>query len=144
MNAQPLENDQLITRTLVPEDQRLDITAKLFDIYFPMQIEPFIYGITDRIATAYEGSYWDFFTLSNQGFYMAPSSDETFHVSCENYYEGELSADALGLTSCLYSFSHLSFSKNIPFAKICAQQYYFLRAFAADHDEAVAIAGATD
>jgi len=144
MTAQSLKTPQVITRTPVPEDQRLETTARLFDIYFPMQIEPFIYGITDRIAHGYNGGYWDFFSLSNGGFYMAPSTDKVFHVSCENYFQATLSADALGITSCLYAYSHFSFSDNYAFAELCAQQYYLLRSFALEHDEAVSIRGATD
>ena len=41
---------------------------------------------------------------------MAPNEDRIFHVKCQNMYEGDLSADALGITSCLYAYSHLSFS----------------------------------
>ena len=49
----------LITRELVPEDQRLAITERLFGIHFPLQMEPVIYGITDRMAADYKGGYWD-------------------------------------------------------------------------------------
>ena len=144
MTAQPLETIPPITRSIVPEEERLDITTKLFDVYFPMQIEPFIYGITDRIASSYNGGYWDFYTLSNGAFYMAPSSNETFHVSCENYFQGQLSADALGIAACLYAYSNLSFSDNYAFADICTQQYHLLREYALEHDEVAAIRGATD
>ena len=71
----------LITRELVPEDQRLSITERLFGIHFPLQMEPVIYGITDRMATEYSGGYWEMYTLSNGGFYMAPSDDRTYRVS---------------------------------------------------------------
>ena len=70
-------NDKtIISRTLVPEDQRLAITSRLFGPHFPLQLEPFIYGVTDRMAEAYHGGYWHFYTLDNSGFYMglaAPS-----------------------------------------------------------------------
>ena len=36
----------LVTRELVPEDQRTVITEKLFGLHFPMQFEPVVYGIT--------------------------------------------------------------------------------------------------
>ena len=45
------------------------------------------------------------YTLSNDGFYMAPSGDEVFHVACDNMFEGDISADALGITACLYAYT---------------------------------------
>ena len=62
------------------------------------------------MAQEYTGGYWDFWTLSNSGFYMAPAEDTIFHVKCQNMYEGDLSADALGIVACLYAYSNLSFS----------------------------------
>jgi hypothetical protein len=64
---------------------------------------------------------------------MAPDSDTTFHVACENGFEGELSADALGITACLYAYSHISFVLGSALAQTCAEQYHLLREFALDH-----------
>jgi hypothetical protein len=58
---------------------------------------------------------------------MAPHSDSQFNVSCENGFEGQLSGDAIGITACLYAYSHLSFSGKSGFDEICAQQYHWLR-----------------
>ena len=81
-----------VTRSLIPEGQRLPHTATLFRTHFPLVIEPVIYGITDKMADAYYGGYWDFYTLDNGGFYLAPEGDQIFQVSCDNYFTGELSA----------------------------------------------------
>ena len=99
-----------VTRELVPEDQRQAITEQLFSMAFPLQLEPVVYGVTDRMAEGYDGGYWHFYTLSNGGFYMAPAEDRVFHVKCQNMHEGDLSADALGITACLYAYSNLPFS----------------------------------
>jgi hypothetical protein len=133
----------LVTRDLVPEDQRMAVTERLFGIHFPLQMEPVIYGITDRMAGEYNGGYWDMFTLSNGGFYMSPSSDDVFHVTCDNQYEGDLSADALGITASLYAYSHLSFS-NTRFARVSACHYHRLREYMFEHPEVKQILGATD
>ena len=133
----------LVTRELVPETRRMAITGKYFGLNFPLQIEPRVYGITERMARDYHGGYWDFYTLSNGGFYMAPSGDTVYHVTCDNMFEGELSADALGLTACLYTYSHLSFSDG-RFARVCACHYHRLREFMFEHPEVRAILGATD
>ena len=133
----------LVTKELVPDDQRLAVAERLFGIHFPLQIEPVIYGITERMAKDYKGGYWDMYTLSNGGFYMAPSSDDVFRVTCDNQYEGDLSADALGITACLYAYSHLSFS-NGRFARVSACHYHRLREYMFEHPEVKAILGATD
>ena len=133
-----------ITRQQVADDQRIAITAKLFGVNFPMQLEPSVYGTTGSLAGDYHGGYWTFYLLSNGGFYMAPDADSDFAVSCENGYEGCLSSDALGITACLYAYSHLSFNGNEEFAQICARQYHWLRDYMLDHAEARAILRAID
>ena len=137
-----------VTRTLIPEDQRLSYTAKLFGAHFPMVIEPVIYGITDRMAEAYSGSYWHFYTLDNgsgcNGFYLAPEGDKFYQVSCDNYFVGQLSPDALGITACLYAYSHCSFSKDKVFGRLMANHYHWLRAYMFEHAEVGAILGAID
>ena len=133
----------LVTRELVPENQRMAVTERLFGIHFPLQMEPVIYGITDRMAADYNGGYWSFYQLSNGGFYMAPSNDRTYQVTCDNMFEGELSGDALGITACLYAYSHLSFT-NGRFGRVSACHYHRLRELMFEHPEVKAILQATD
>lgn len=133
-----------ITRNLVSNNQRIKHTADLFGIRFPLNLEPAIYSVAGNIAAEYDGAYWEFYRLSNGAFYMAPSSGTTYSVSCDNGYEGKLSADALGITACLYAYSHLSFSSNVAFAEICANHYHWLRAFMLEHAEASGILSAID
>lgn len=140
-----------ITRQRIADNKRINHTAKLFGIHFPMRLEPFVYSITASIAREYNGGYWEFYALSNGGFYMAPAiaaakgaySDTIFHVSCENGFEGKLSADALGISACLYAYSNLSFGGD-EFADVCAQQYHWLREYVFEHPEARGILGAID
>jgi hypothetical protein len=133
----------LVTRELVPEGQRMTVAERLFGIHFPLRLEPVVYGITEWMASDYNGGYWDFFTLSNGGFYIAPSGDRVYHVTCDNMFEGDLSADALGITACLYAYSHLSFS-NGRFGRVCACHYHRLREYMFEHAEVRGILGATD
>lgn len=133
-----------ITRQLVGTAQRIKVTADLFGMQFPMWIEPYIYSITASIASEYIGGFWHFYNLSNGGFYMAPDDDMLFDVICDNGYEGKLSADALGVTACLYAYSHLSFSDDSVMAKVCAEQYHLLREYMLAHKEAGTILRAID
>ena len=133
-----------ITRQQVSDKQRVMHTANLFGIRFPLNIEPAVYSIASNIATKYNGAYWEFYALSNSGFYMAPCSVQSYQVICENGYEGKLSADALGITACLHAYSHLSFSSNQAFAEICANHYHWLRAYMIEHKEASTILSVID
>ena len=139
-----VEEPTPVTRTLVPEGQRLSVTAEMFGAHFPLAIEPVVYGITERMAKDYHGGYWLFYTLDNGGFYMAPDYDQFYQVSCDNYFTGELSAQALGISATLYSFSHCSFSQDEVFGRLCAQHYHWLRAYMFEHPEVAAILGAID
>ena len=133
-----------ITRNIVAVDQRINHTANIFGVHFPLRFEPAVYRIAGMIAPEYSGGYWEFYTLSNGGFYMAPASEKSFQVFCENGFEGKLSGDALGISVCLYAFSHLSFSDNLELAEICARQYHWLRDFMLGHEEVGIILRAID
>ena len=74
---------------------------------------------------------------------MAPSGDAVYNVKCDNMFEGDLSADALGITACLYAYSHLSFSDG-RFARVCACHYHRLREYMFEHPEARGVIAATD
>lgn len=139
-----IEETTVVTRTSIPEEQRLSHTAKLFGAHFPWAIEPVVYGITDRMAEDYHGGYWHFYMLGNGGFYMAPDRNQVYRVSCDNYFTGELSADALGITACLYAYSHCSFSKDKVFGRSMADHYHQLRAYMFEHPEVASILRAVD
>ncbi|MEI2659433.1 MAG: antirestriction protein [Bifidobacterium adolescentis] len=137
-----MTNHTTIYREILADDQRTNHTAKLFGIQFPMLLEPTIYAMTDRLSADYTGGFWDLFTLSNGAFYMAPR-DHPFVVASMNGFEGSMSADALGITACLFAYSQLSFGGDT-LAEVCAAQYHLLREFAIDHAEVRAIMAATD
>lgn len=133
-----------ITRQPIPESHRLSQIESLFGLHFPLALEPTIYGFADRLSDGYQGGYWEFYTLSNGGFYMAPHSDTPFPVCCDNGFEGELSADAFGIVCCLYAYSHLSFSSKPALAELCAEQFHWLRDFALGHRASALILAAID
>ena len=133
-----------ITCKKIEEEQRANHTGKLFGDLFPLYLEPVIFSITSNLSRDYTGGYWHFYELSNGGFYMAPDDETKFSVTCENGFKGTLSADAIGITACLYAYSHLSFTDSPDFADKCAQQYHLLRDFMFEHPEAKNILKAID
>ena len=100
---------QTISRALVPERDRTDLVDALFGINFPLQLEPCVFAVASELSSDYRGGYWAFHSLGNGGFYMAPDDDARFTVRSENGYEGTMTADAFGVTVCLYAYSRLSF-----------------------------------
>ena len=143
MNSITSSNPAAITRQQVAENQRVNITAELFGAYFPIRLEPYIFAMTSKLSDGYSGGYWHFYTLSNGAFYMSPESDGRFQAVSENGHECFMSADALGITACLYAYSHLSFGEDA-FSETCANQYHLLRDYMLDHQEARSILGAID
>lgn len=142
-NTHIVSNTNIIIQQLVGEEQRTDVTADLFGVYFPLQLEPFVFSMASRLSEDYGGGYWLFYTLDNGGFYMAPDSDGPFQVVSENGWEGFMSADAFGITVCLFAYSNLSFGTG-QFGETCAEQYHLLREYMMDHPEAGAILAAID
>ena len=133
-----------IYRELLSDRRRNELPAKLFGAAaFPFKVEPTIFSMAGVLAAQYEGGYWDMHQLSNGGWYMSPSSETAYTVSSMNGFSGVLSADALGITSCLFVFSHLGFGGDA-LADTCAEQFHLLREFALDHDEASLILAAID
>jgi len=125
------------------ESQRIDYPAALFGVAFPFRVEPAVFNIARQLSRAYDGGLWDFYALSNGGFYMAPQTDEPFDVRAENGFEGRLSACAFGITVCLYAFSLLSFEGGV-LGETCAEQYHLLREHMLDHRESPSILAAID
>ena len=75
---------------------------------------------------------------------MSPVDDTVFTVSSENGWRGTMSADTLGITACLYAYSHMSFSGNEELAELCGRNYHLLRAYMFEHVEVKGILAAID
>lgn len=134
-----------ISTKIVPENDRLATVERLFGIHFPLAIEPTIYLMAERLTNGqYAGGRWQFVLLSNGGFYMYPDTDEQFHVTCENMFDGVLSANSLGITATMYAYSHLSFSQNPELSELCSSNFFLLREAVIDHPEGGKILGACD
>jgi hypothetical protein len=102
-----------------------------------------VYVMAERLCPEYRGGFWQFYELSNGGFYMTPElGAETVAISVEtNGYNGRMSCDAAGVTICLFVFSHLSFASS---GECWARHFHQLRDFAVSHREAAEIFAAID
>ena len=125
----------------IPSDERLQILPRHFGRHM-LTVEHAVYAFMRKLDNQYTGGYWNYFELSNGGFYMAPAYDTPVNVGVDtNGFEGQMSADAAGITACLFALSHLSFQ--IAHESI-AEHYHQLRDFALDHAEASTILSAID
>jgi hypothetical protein len=135
------EGARKVEAYLVLEDARIGTLPKHFGARM-MTVEHMVYNFMREFVAEYKGAFWDFYELSNGGFYMAPSSDPVKLSVHTNGFEGTLSADAAGITVCLFTFSHLSFQQ--PSKDVFSRHFYALREFALDHKEAGSIFAAID
>ncbi len=125
----------------VEDSQRLMALPRHFGQHL-MIFEGTVYTFMRRFAPDYRGGWWEFHDLSNGGFYMTPSGGPFAFSVDTNGYEGRMSADAAGITVCLFTYSHLSFTY---FGEErFGEHFHLLRDFALDHAEASAIFGAID
>jgi hypothetical protein len=143
-NSNPVAN--AITAIVVTESRRLDFLPSYFGLRLMIKGESAIYSTLENLTTNYRGGFWDYYSLSNGGFYMAPRSEEPIHFNVEgNGFSGTLSADAAGIVACLFTLNSMAFSlQNAPEYKSLAQHYWHLREFAESHSEASLILAAID
>ena len=127
----------------IPESQRAAHVAKLFGARW-VQVESFVFDTASSLSPDYDGGLWSFHGTCGGGFYMAPTAPKEFRVECANGFEGVLSAEAFGITCCLYAYSLLSFSPDDEFASKCADHFHKLRELALEHAESAAILAAID
>jgi len=130
-----------VVARLVQDSRRPGTLARYFGERV-IRFENAVYGFMRQFASEYRGGFWQFYELSNGGFYMAPEAD-SFRFAVEtNGYEGMLSADAAGITVCLFAYSHLSFQDARD--DLYAHHFHRLREYAAEHPEAGQIFAAID
>lgn len=94
-----------------------------------------------QFSQNYDGGLWQLFTQSDGGFFVCPQTEKTYRVEVRsNYYQGEMSAQALGITVSLYALCVLAESGH----DFLIESYHRLRAFAVRHSEWTAIGAAID
>lgn len=135
-----LNDSAMIAAARVPDHERMDTLPRHFGRHL-VAVENAVYAWLRELSNEYSGGYWHFYELSNGGFYMAPECESLAIRVAGNGYDGVMSADAAGITACLFALSHLSFQ--VPNEAI-GRHFHWLLEFAAAHREAAAIFAATD
>ena len=136
------ENPNALTTTLLPDEQRIDFWPQHFgSIPQWITLEPHIFAWMDRLCDEYSGGIWCFYTLSNDGAFMAPEpdSDDDEKWTLFNPMNGngaEVSAEAAGIAACLMAYSHHAMRTE---CDAMTEHYYRLRDYALSHAESSAI-----
>ncbi len=128
---------EVITKNQVSENERLEFLPSFVGKHF-MAYESMIY---DRLREAsngqYTGGYWEFYTLSNGGFYMELMQDEVLNMECVgNYFSGTMSAEAASIAINLVVQNAFAWQVD---ADKHSENFYQLRDFALEHEEAAQI-----
>jgi uncharacterized protein YyaL (SSP411 family) len=135
-----------VVANLVADSDRLSFLPTVFGPRLMIRGEALVFGWLDRLSEEYNGGYWHFYTLTNGGFYLAPSSDTSMRISVEgNGFDGEMSADAAGIIATFFALSQLTDEvQGTEAGDTLIDRYFFLRDFAAEHVEARLIFRAID
>ncbi|EMP5336930.1 antirestriction protein [Citrobacter freundii] len=126
----------------VPDEQRAGFWPQHFgSIPQWITLEPHIFAWMDRLSTEYSGGIWRFYTLSNEGAFMAPESDgdDDEKWTLFNPMNGngaEMSTEAAGIAVCLMTYSHHACRTE---CDAMMEHYYRLRDYALDHSECSSI-----
>lgn len=139
-NTQP--ETQPITAQRVPLEKRMEFLPRHFGMAKMIFAEQRIYNAMRSLCEDYTGGRWEFYDLSNGGFYMAPDVEGKLHLAWPgNWFSGDMSADAAGIVACLFAINSLLW--DAPSEKL-EHAYYALREFAYEHAEAQLILAAID
>lgn len=109
-----MNNEVIVTaRKLTDYEERLMFMPKFFGQYWhfvenhtynwmrklsPENKSQYLSSALDKIEAHYDGGEWDFYELSNGGYFMAPNSREHYRISVQgNYFDGLLSAEAIAV-----------------------------------------------
>lgn len=137
---------QTITKSLIPEDERMNALPDRFG-HAMLAYESAVFNVMGNLCEAYNGGYWDFFALSNGGFYMAWRSEEATvrMANPENYSDEMVTPEVASLVANLYACSVLSFKYgSVPYL---GENYHLLRDYVfteLDGGAASAVAALTD
>jgi hypothetical protein len=138
--------NQPVTASLVASNRRLTFLPTYFGPRLMMRGESLVYAWLRRLSEDYNGGFWNYYELSNGGFYLAPELTGRLCLEVDgNGYSGELSADAAGIVATLFTLGQLAAdNQGTDVADVLIDRYHFLRDFARDHAEAAEIFRAID
>lgn len=127
-----------LTATLVPDTDRQSFWLQYFgDIPEWLRIESPIFSWLDLLCKDYHGDYWEFYTLSNGGAFIIPSTEGEYVLyNALNGNSATVGHEAAGIIACLITYSHHACRTE---CDAMTEHYYRLRDYALNHPECSAI-----
>ena len=93
---------EIITATKVADEDRLNFWLRYVGMAKMLAFERHVYCWMRRLCPHYDGGYWNFYDLSNGGFYIAPADEKKMWLTWPgNYFNDEMSGDAAGIVATL-------------------------------------------
>lgn len=146
-----MNNEISITaRKITDIEERLLFMPKFFGRYWhfvesqtygwmrklsPKNDSAFLSHALDKVEAHYDGGEWDFYELSNGGYFIAPNSREHYRISVQgNYFDGLLTAEAAGMVATCFMLGQLA-NSNLPISELCNDYYHKLFDYAYGHIE---------
>ncbi|WP_426508113.1 antirestriction protein [Serratia proteamaculans] len=127
-----------LSASLVPDADRQSFWLQHFgDIPQWLRIESPIFSWLDLLCKDYHGDYWDFYTLSNGGAFITPSTEGEYALfNALNGNSATVGHEAAGIIACLITYSHHACCTE---CDAMTGHYYRLRDYALSHPECNAI-----
>ncbi len=127
-----------LTAILVPDADRQSFWLQHFgDIPQWLRIESPIFSWLDLLCKDYHGDYWEFYTLSNGGAFIIPSTEGEYVLfNALNGNGATVGHEAAGIIACLITYSHHACRTE---CDAMTEHYYRLRDYALTHPESNAI-----
>ncbi|MCX5565804.1 antirestriction protein [Alcaligenes phenolicus] len=131
----------LITVQRVEDEKRMDFLPNALGKHY-LRGERLVFSWLRELSDDYQGGYWHYYLLSNGAFYMAPDITSKLRlVWANNFFDGEMSADAAGIVATLYGLNHLI---SITHEDMLIDRYHGLREYVDQHPESSLIWRAID
>lgn len=138
-----LHQEAVIHCSIVNQEKRLDfLPYHLGD--WAMKFESETFSWADSLCLNYSGGYWEFYSLNNGGFFMAPDMKYDVEIFVSgNGFSGKLSGEVAGIITTLFALSSLAFDY-YEVNDIFSIKYHQLRDYAKVHPESIDIFSAID
>jgi len=99
---------QITARKFTAEDDRLLFLPSLFGMQHMILGELLVFNWMSRLCESYKGGFWEFYSLSNGGFYMAPNLPSPLCVQVDgNGFRGDVTAETAGIIATTFALNQM-------------------------------------
>lgn len=142
-SQQPSDHLRIVAVAVDDEPSRMKCLSDIAgpSIIQTVRLEHAFFNAMHLYDNTYCGGWWNFFKLSNGGFYVALKDDRQFHMVSPNGFECDVDANTAGIIISAFAYSNLSFGSN---GDAFGEEYHKLSDFIFQHPEAGTIRAALD